>query len=41
MNWDGIKGKLIQGAEFVKQKSLDTFEYLKSDDFKDKVSTAV
>ena len=41
MNWNGIKSKLQQGAELVKQKSVDTVEYLKSDEFKGKVSSAV
>lgn len=38
MNWDSIKNTLSKGAELVKQKSLDTVEYLKSEEFKESVS---
>lgn len=39
MNWDSIKSGVCKAGELVKQKSLDTVDYLKSDEFKDKVKT--
>ena len=41
MNWQGAKDTLKKGAELVQQKSSDAIDYLRSEEFSDKVSNVV
>lgn len=41
MVWDQIKNSFSQGAKLVKEKSSEAIDYLKSDDFKEKVANGV
>lgn len=41
MDWDKVKNTIASGAQLIKQKSEDAVVYLKSDEFKEKVSTGV
>lgn len=41
MDWEKVKSTISSGAQLIKEKSGEAVDYLKSEEFKEKVTTGV